>query len=513
VSRSRGGKIEAKDGLLVISGGVAGNGTVQIDNNETVEISGAVGSRVSVTFQSGGTGTLILDNPKLFGGLIVGLTDGDQIILTSTGSATSPKANEVVAATIGSSSTTGQAVLILGGSDSLHLNSVYKLRISGPANDPILTGQSTEEPHFFGVTSGGSGSSNYTTLTLSSGSPIAQALGFTQSASALGNGASFTGAGIKIGIISDSFNFNSATGKEAAINTGPVVTDVNNGLLPKGIIDLATGATISGNPADEGRAMAEIVHAIAPGASIVFQSLRAEPEYIRGDPEAQIAAMAHAIKDLQAQHVQIIVDDVGLPAEPDQGGATNSAIGNAVLNGISYFTAAGNSRVAHNGIPALPIFGHSDDPFAVTVAAINYLASSDPPSLTAPYLQTATEPFSSIGKENSGKPNITAPDGDPTSLALGNGLDPFFGTSAAAPAAAAVAALMMQANPQLKTQSFNLESLIQKYVVQISGRTDAAGSGDLATVRQRLHRRGGAVPAHLRRSAQNQRYADVHAQR
>ena len=68
-----------------------------------------------------------------------------------------------------------------------------------------------------------------------------------------------------------------------------------------------------------------------------------------------------------------------------------------------------------------------------------------------PYLQELTEPFSSIGT-TSAKPDVTAPDGAPTSFLLppGSPLNPFFGTSAAAPAAAAVAGLMMQANPQLE---------------------------------------------------------------
>jgi subtilase family serine protease len=156
-----------------------------------------------------------------------------------------------------------------------------RIAVSGPANDPILTGQATEKPHYFAVGSGGSGTSNYTTLTLSSGSPIAQALGLNQSASALGGSGSFTGAGIKIGIISDSFNFNPATGKENPINAGPAQADIKNGLLPSAsnIIVLSAGKTVSNGGHDEGRAMAEIIHAIAPGATIVFQTPRVEPQY------------------------------------------------------------------------------------------------------------------------------------------------------------------------------------------------------------------------------------------
>ena len=67
VTISKGGKIEAKDGLLVISGDVNGSGTIQIDNGATVEIVGLeLDKNLNVTFQSGGTGTLILDSPGAF---------------------------------------------------------------------------------------------------------------------------------------------------------------------------------------------------------------------------------------------------------------------------------------------------------------------------------------------------------------------------------------------------------------------------------------------------------------
>ena len=86
VTISKGGRLEAKDGLLVISGAVNGSGTIQIDNGATVEIAGLELDRnLTVTFQSGGTGTLILDSPGFFSGTIAGLTDGDRIILARDG--------------------------------------------------------------------------------------------------------------------------------------------------------------------------------------------------------------------------------------------------------------------------------------------------------------------------------------------------------------------------------------------------------------------------------------------
>jgi hypothetical protein len=89
--------VEVKEKSLgtVKFSGLSGSGTVQIDKDATVEIVGSVASGVTVTFQPGGTGTLILDSPYQFGGRITGLADGDHIVLTSTGSGTSPKPNEV----------------------------------------------------------------------------------------------------------------------------------------------------------------------------------------------------------------------------------------------------------------------------------------------------------------------------------------------------------------------------------------------------------------------------------
>ncbi len=129
-----------------------------------------------------------------------------------------------------------------------------------------------------------------------------------------------TGAGIKIGIISDSFNtLGGAPGAEAD-GALPPAADVH-------ILKDASSGT------DEGQAMAEIVHSIAPNAQIYF--------YTAGSSDA---GMAQAIEALQAAGCQIIVDDVAFLDEPyfEEGGTISQAVNQVVADGSTYFTAANN---------------------------------------------------------------------------------------------------------------------------------------------------------------------------
>lgn len=135
------------------------------------------------------------------------------------------------------------------------------------------------------------------------------------------------GTGLRIGIISDSFNV-----------LGGYAFDVASGVLPTGIEILKEGLSYSqddeaAGDSDEGRAMAQLVHAIAPGATLLFASCGDTPE-----------VFADSIEQLTAAGCQIIVDDItegGVPwfADGIVAQATNAAVRDA---GVAYFTSAGN---------------------------------------------------------------------------------------------------------------------------------------------------------------------------
>ena len=85
--------------------------------------------------------------------------------------------------------------------------------------------------------------------------------------------------------------------------------------------------------------------------------------------------------------------------------------------------------------------------------------------------------FSSTGGAVRKKPDITAADGVSTTLPSTSGLNPFYGTSAAAPAAASVAALVKSVNPAL-TQSDIRTALTSTAIdIMASGNDRDSGAG------------------------------------
>ena len=127
------------------------------------------------------------------------------------------------------------------------------------------------------------------------------------------------GTGVKIGIISDGVDH-----MASAVTSG----------------DLPAGVTVLNNRigGDEGTAMLEIVHDLAPGAELYFHDCGAD----RLAFNAAITALADAGCD-------IICDDIGWLAEPFfEDGVIAKHVANIIASrGIVYVTAAGNSAQDH----------------------------------------------------------------------------------------------------------------------------------------------------------------------
>lgn len=128
------------------------------------------------------------------------------------------------------------------------------------------------------------------------------------------------GAGITIGTLSDSYDC-----------IGGAAADIVSNDLPVNIVVLADESScVSGS--DEGRAMMQVIHDIAPGANQVFHTAF--------DGEA---SYANGIVELAAAGSDIINDDVFYYAEPMfQDGVISQAVDSVHAMGVAYFSAAGN---------------------------------------------------------------------------------------------------------------------------------------------------------------------------
>lgn len=142
------------------------------------------------------------------------------------------------------------------------------------------------------------------------------------------------GSGVTVGILSDSFDRDSAAvthaGGDVASGDLPGAGSPCGSATPVGVLDDSEGEGI-----DEGRAMAQIVHDLAPGAAIDFAS--AFPSEV---------AFAAKIRALAAAGAKVIADDVVYFEEPFfQDGPVAVAVNEVTAAGVSYFSAAGNDNL------------------------------------------------------------------------------------------------------------------------------------------------------------------------
>src|SRR5262245_19263292 len=133
-----------------------------------------------------------------------------------------------------------------------------------------------------------------------------------------------TGKGVKVGIIADSL-----------CDPAP---SINSGDLPA-TITIVNGQDGCAAPdaRDEGRALAEIIHDLAPGADLLFRT---------GFPTS--LDFIAAVRELTAAGAQVIVDDIGFFNEPIfEDGPVAQAVRQAIQQGVVFVSAAGNDAQRH----------------------------------------------------------------------------------------------------------------------------------------------------------------------
>lgn len=136
------------------------------------------------------------------------------------------------------------------------------------------------------------------------------------------------GSGITIGVLSDSYN--NLDGASDGVASGDIPGEGNpfNNTPVEVLKDLS-----SGDGSDEGRAMIELIHDVAPRADLAFRTA------FEG-----AADFATGIGELVDAGADIIVDDIGYLTQPFfQDGVIAQAADDAAEAGVPVFSAAGNS--------------------------------------------------------------------------------------------------------------------------------------------------------------------------
>ena len=142
------------------------------------------------------------------------------------------------------------------------------------------------------------------------------------------NAFGYSGAGIRIGVLSDSYNALGAAAADVAAGNLPGPGNPYGHLTPVTVLEDIPGAP------DEGRAMLQIVHDVAPGAQLFF----ATADVSEADFAANILALRNA-----PNNCDIIIDDVAYFDEPVfQDGIVAQAVNTVTAAGALYFSSAGN---------------------------------------------------------------------------------------------------------------------------------------------------------------------------
>jgi hypothetical protein len=173
------------------------------------------------------------------------------------------------------------------------------------------------------------------------------------------------GRGVKVGVLSDSFDRDGNAPTRAS-------QDVASGDLPGPgnpckrrrrveILDDSAGGT------DEGRAMLQIVHDLAPGASLAFATA------FNGELD-----FADNIRALRAAGARVIVDDFTYFDEPFfQDGPLSVAVNDVTASGAAYYSSAANYNVVSGGADVGSLEAPAFRPSGSCPAGLSYSYTTD----------------------------------------------------------------------------------------------------------------------------------------
>ena len=159
------------------------------------------------------------------------------------------------------------------------------------------------------------------------------------------------GRGQKVCALSDSYNQDNSALTTASddIQSGdlPGAGNPSGRTAPVDVLEDYDGS--DPEPTDEGRAMLQLIHDIAPGARLGFHTAF-----------GGLAGFAQGIRDLADAGCTVIVDDVGYSTEPFyQDGPVANAVDEVVTRGIPYFSSAGNDGENSYEAPFRGVSGRS----------------------------------------------------------------------------------------------------------------------------------------------------------
>lgn len=143
------------------------------------------------------------------------------------------------------------------------------------------------------------------------------------------------GSGVKIGVISDSYD--AKLGAQTDVDEGDLPGIKSSGDLNDNPEPVQVLEDLAGRGNDEGRAMLQIVHDVAPKSKLAFHT-----GFLSAGHFAR-AIQKMASPDLPGGRCDIIVDDLTYITEPFQrDGIVAQAVNQVVAQGVTYFSSAGN---------------------------------------------------------------------------------------------------------------------------------------------------------------------------